>query len=396
MKNAFIDKFENNKSSGFLSRGRGVLSNYILLLVIIISLAFFGYEHLEAKLNSEDKPKSEAFVYEVVMNLEVDGKPVQLKRRSGCEAQTYSKAGGGKFSEVSATGYSMSTQLPTGEYVFAGSPSPCRFFKKNEDENGNAKYEIPELMEDYLPKIHIADKAPVPDVVEIYDMPRAFEAPKARVKYINTEVTPMPIGTELEKGKEDPFEFFFGKGDGPFYFSMGLRYGEMIPELEELLKEHVLDAKEPVTLYDKQWFLDFFHGKKELGNLGVMKKKILPKMEDAENYQWVSFVFDEDTDFHDDTLFMKPSFGHEAVKVRYRLPYDALEHRMASLFSKKNITFELPSGSKHKYKAGNVKHHLNPMPVYDPKDNAIYFTGKSYSGTRNLTGSLKKYNYKVR
>ncbi|MDA0780841.1 MAG: hypothetical protein PQ612_06870 [Rickettsiales bacterium] len=393
MKNVFSDKEvanKNNKQSFFSSRGS--VSNYILLFVVLVSIVVFGYEKLEANMKVEE-PNNEAFVYEVEMNLEIDGKPVRLTRRSGCNAITYSKAGGAKFSEISATGYSMSKQLPTGEYVFVGSPSPCRFFKKVEDENGNTKYEIPELMEDYLPKIHIADKAPVPDVVEIYDMPRVFEAPGARVKYISTKVTPMPIGTVLEKKEPDPFEFFFGKGDGPFYFSLMLSDSAMIPELQELINKHTPNATEPIALYTKQWFLDFYHGKKELGNIGVIKRKISEAS--AKDFITYPLLFDKGTDFHEDTYNMSPSYELSFIKVYYRLPYDALKHKHHELFSKKNLNISFPSGEIYKMKANEANAFTRHF-VYDPKIKDLHFIANRYIATKELKGNLKKYNYKVR
>ncbi len=371
------------------------VKNNIVTFIVLLVAVLFVLQHSEGKANYA--------VFESTIDIEVDGKPIKLTKRYSCSAETFSKAGGDRFSEVRQNSSAVSHKLPSGEYIIAAVPWSCgRVAVDERDGEGKPlSYKITQqLPKDFLPFIAIADKGPVPDRVIVYASNKAYTAKAARIKFNGIALTVAPRGTG--ETPEDDFGWFLteGGGGGPFYMVYVIEKAAIFPELRGLLAEYTSDYTSPIRLLhggEQPWFSKFnqYYGAlrkvfpdRKWGNpLNGGNTHPSPYEERAS-----SFVFEKNTDFSSDTLSLYWNKDYEGMKIYYRMPYEYFSNYTA-IQTTKNFSFRLPGGGTYhrpKSKSGD-----GSDIVYDNGDKNIYKLGIGNHQTLRVKGMfMGHYNYK--
>jgi len=368
--------------------------------------------------SSSSKSANLPVVFESTINLIVDGKYIELKKRYGCEAKTFTKAGGDKFSQIKQVGHTVSHKLSTGEYIIASVPWACnRFGIDKRDENGKAvSYKITRpLPDNFLPYIAIADKGPVPDKAIVYASERAYKAKASRIEFRGINLKVASKGGK--PSKKDKFNWFLsaGGGNGPHYQMFAFTRSIMFPELREILDKYLSGATEPVRLHNKRWIpkydeiRKFYQGLRVGYEYGQMNNKMYyqmfpdirrssPKSGGNVNpsrfeHRASGFLLKENTDFSSDTLELRYDKNYDGIYVIYRMPYEHFQHTTPTLARTKNLKYILPGGGIYYHHAGDNISHI----LYNPSENNLYKLGVGDHSTLPLKGwGMDKYNYKTR
>lgn len=358
--------------------------------------------------------------FESAINLEVDGEPITLRRVVSCSIHRYSKAGGGRFAEISQNSSIVSHVLPTGEVVIGVVPRAChRAGVIGRDEAGKpVEYGIIDpLPENFLPYIAIADKAPIPDKVVVYASKRAYKAKASRIVFKGITLDIAKSG--VRESKEDDFYWFIGRGgrdNGPLYVTFGLREANMIPELEDGVKKNLLIQKGAIRIdvpstneLDTLWFGEILNGVRkknpETGSskiVGRQYNKIFPTTGGGDP-RWGSntipsaydsylsgFQLKDSTDFSTGILEYIWDEDYLGMVIMHRMPYEYFWGYQA-VYKNNNLIFNLPTGETYLWpEGGTARSHI----VYSPKAKTIYDIGVGTHSTWPLKGlENNKYNY---
>lgn len=352
-------------------------------------------------------------LFESSINLEVDGKPVTLRRVVSCSIHRYSKAGADRFAEISQNSSVVSQVLPTGEVVIGVVPRAChRVGVLKRDKAGKPiEYGIIDpLPDNFLPYIAIADKAPIPDKVVVYASKRAYKAKASRIVFKGITLDVAAKG--IRESEEDDFYWFIGKGgrdNGPLYVTFGLTKANMFPELKELVEKNASGYTDVTRLLHKgttPWFSKFYHeliNDPASGRKYKQFEKIFPTTGGGDP-RWGSntipsaydsylsgFRLKEDADFSSGMLEYIWDEDYLGMIIMHRMPYEHFWGYQA-VYENNDLIFNLPGGLSYLWPNGGgaARSHV----VYNPTDKNVYRIGVGTHTTWPLKGlENNKYNY---
>jgi hypothetical protein len=363
----------------------------IITIIIILALCAGAY----AVTIQVTKKNPYAFVYQVDVELLVDGKPFTLTKKAGCLVENYSKAGGDKFGYVKPSGLAVSKELASGEVVVVKVPSGCKRFRKvvQEDPNAPLTYEINKpLPKDFSPMIMIADKAGMPDELEMYSSAYSYAAPASRLKLKSVSMKALAPGSDFEP---DPFDWLLKTGhDGPAFVGFAARVAIKIPGMDELFDRHIPQREGVVALYVNEpkdkWYIDFHQGKEVPFNIN--SRKIFP--DNGKNSKSIGFKLNDGQSLLDDVVTVQHDVNKNDTFYLNRADYSKYSLGHHSVNMQLPVQYILPSGETYYYHP-KVKVSL----IFDAKARELYqlIPIKWYTN-RIAEGHLDKYNkaHKIR
>jgi hypothetical protein len=379
------------------------------VVIIIIALVVCGAAYSVVQKTNKKNPY--AFVYQVDVELLVDGKPMTLSKQAGCLVENYSKAGGDKFGYVKPSGLAVSKELASGEVVIAAVPSGCKRFRKvaTGDPENPVKYEISRpLAKDFLPMLAIADKTGVPDALEMYASSHAYAAPAARLKLKSINMKALAPGTDFDG---DPFDWLLKSGHkGPVYVGFAARKSYKIAGMDELFDKHIpqregvvrLDINNPEHL----WFQRYFNGiygtpatdnskKREelLPRSGIQVVGQFARGQDVRpsqyGGQYIGFKMDEGQNMFDKTPVTVRYYPEKNGIINlYRANYKANDGGGHFTDDYADVTYVFPSGEEYE-----TSTKVLGLLMYDAKSRELYRRVPLGLLTHKITGlGLDEYN----
>ncbi len=367
---------------------------------ILISTCVTNHAHA-----SEKNVLLKGMVAESIVELEVDGQPVTLKKRVGCVVHNYMKAGIDPASEIQSYGIAASHQLPTGEYVVAAMPTTCHRGNKVADEHGNL------LPKDYLPWIAIFDKGPVPDKVVVYASARAYKASGARIKFNGVTMKHVTVepGEDVEFSLKNQFNWFFQspgrKGRGPVYASFNIAEAVMTDEFRNKLEASTSKKSGMVKVHNGYyqnnyfaWVHKYFREWEDKEKRIFKKDIIWPKYKGLKITESVrdtafedrsqAFFLREPIDWKSNNLIAELKPENTGMVAYYRIKPELFGQASSGLYKGNNIQFIFPSGVIYNHTRLSTPFHQ----IYDVDNQKYYRTGNGRILTPVLSGKLKKYN----
>jgi hypothetical protein len=368
--------------------------------IIVIALVVCGVAYSDVQKTNKKNPY--AFVYQVDVELLVDGKPMTLTKQAGCLVENYSKAGGDKFGYVKPSGLAVSRELASGEVVIAGVPSGCKRFRKvvSDDPNAPLEYEIHKpLPEGFLPMMVIADKAGVPNELEMYASAYAYAAPAARLKLKSINMKALAPGTEFEP---DAYDWLLKRGEGPQYVGFAARRGIKIPGMDELFDKHVPQREGVVKITHREsgseWFFDWRRPYQHNNGNDMFPANMVQTVVDFSRGQDVRlshygghhlcFKMDEGQGLMDEHVTVRVHPEKNGIIYLYHAPFEKYMAGSHSVRAKLPITYVFPSGETYQYELGDGQEL-----IYAAKGRELYrrIPLGIYSG--NMVGrGLEKHN----